>query len=156
MKYADLKVELMSANECLEYHNILMKDESDRTKEDIYNLNKLVKASHRNGLKVALVNLVNNSMFDDTVSKVNILEYENMPSMYRIQVLIKGKYKTVARIKASFKDVHVAIREETAKAINKDYVIVNYNLPAQFNVSHNEIYKVLESVVNYHYNEQKA
>ena len=150
----------MTNEEMRQYHELINK--TDRTKEDIYNLNKLIKLAKLNSIKGILTNLVNNNI-EETEEEteankriVNILEYDNMPSMYRIQVLIKGKYKTVARIKASYKDIHIAIREETARQLDKKYVIVNYNLPAQFHIEYKEAYKLFSDIVEYHYNTQTA
>ena len=152
-----LNVNLLTAQETREYHELINK--TDRTKEENRKLETLKKLAQLNSIKVILTNLVNNNEIqtdNETKSIVNILEYENLPSMYRIQVLINNKYKTVARIKASKRDIHIAIRESTARELNKNYVIVNYNLPAQYHITYKEAYNHFNDIIKYHYEIQTA
>ena len=148
-----LHVELMSRNEADRYHELMLMN--DRTKEQNRELEMLKKTAKLNSIKIALENLMK---LENNEGKpiVNVLEYENMPSMYRIQVLINNKYKTVARVKACYKDIHVAIRETTARELGKSYVIVNYNLPAQYHIALNEAYNHFKAIVDYHYKVQTA
>ena len=152
-----LNVSLISQSQCDRYFELINK--VDKSKEEARELEMLKKASKLNTIKVALENLMNNSIVtinNEEVQTVNILEYENMPSMYRIQVLVNNKFKTVARVKASYKDIHVAIRETTAREIHPQYVIVNYNLPAQYHIKLEEAYKHFKAITDYHYKNQTA
>lgn len=145
-----LNINLMTTDNSTRYHELIQM--ADRTKEQNRELEQLKKLAKYNTIKIALENLLN--LKDNDTNIVNVLEYENMPGMYRIQTLIKGKFKTVARVKASYRDIHIAIRETTARELNKEYVIVNYNLPAQFHIEHKDAYNFFKQIIEYHYNEQ--
>lgn len=154
-----LNVQLMTTEEMKKYHELLTRkaNKEELAKEELREIETLKKLAQLNSIKNILANLVNQNTItiDDTEkSIVNILEYENMPSVYRIQVLINNRYKTVARIKASKRDIHIAIRETTAKAMNTNYVIVNYNLPAQYHIDYKKAYEHLNRICEIHYKAQ--
>lgn len=143
---------LMKENECVEYAKLLIKTE--RTKEENRRLETLKHLSTMNGAVVGIDNLLNITFGDKHV--VNVLDYPNVSGLYRVQVLIKGKMKTVARVKIGKKDAYILVRESTAKKLNKAYEIINYNLPAGYYVPLNQTYKELRKVIEYHYTEQTA
>jgi hypothetical protein len=122
----------------------------DRTKEENRELETLKKLSHMNGLLQAIYNL---SLQDN----INILEYDSCDTLYRVQVKINDRFKTVARLKISKKDIYILIRETTARAINKEYEIINYNLPAGFHeTTATDTYNALKAICDYHIANQTA
>lgn len=141
-----------------EYGNELftLERKSDRTKEENRRLETLKHYRAMNGAVVALASLEKNMKDDDGNNIVTILEYPNVSGLYRIQVRINGKMKTVARIKIGKKDVYVLVRESTAKALKKKYEIINYNLPAGYYVDFTKAYKEFTKVVEYHFKHQTA
>lgn len=136
-----------------EYHDLITKQ--DRTKEEARRLEVIKHQSTCNGLVRALENLskITNEAGENIV---NILEYDNVSGLYRIQVVIKGKLKTIARIKVGKKDCYVLVRETTAKDLNKSYELINYNLPAGYYIQLNDAYNELKKIVEYHYSRQTA
>lgn len=129
-----------------EYHTLTQNQ--DKTKEEARRLEVLKKLAKCQGYIVALNNL---SQLDN----VNILEYDNVPGLYRIQTMINGRFKTVARVKIAKRDVYILVRESTAKDLGKEYEIINYNLPAGYHVDQ-DLYNELVNIVNYHQEKQSA
>ena len=143
---------LMNPSDCIEYAQLIIKPE--RTKEENRRLETLKHLSAMNGAVVGIDNLLDITIDNNHI--VNVLDYPNVSGLYRIQVLINGRMKTVARIKVGKKDAYILVRESTAKKLNKDYEIINYNLPAGYYVPLNQTYKELRNVIEYHYTEQTA
>lgn len=142
-----ITTEKMTAEMAREY--FVLTNKTDRTKEEDRQLETLKKRAKINGAILGVENI-------EKLENVNVLYYDKVPGLYRIQAKISGKYKTVARVKLSRKDVYVLTRETTAKALNKDYEIINYNLPAGFFVDLEKLYTELVAVVNYHLENQVA
>lgn len=136
-----------------EYHNLITKQ--DKTKEEARRLEVIKHQSICNGLVRALENLskLTNEAGENIV---NILEYDNVTGLYRIQVVIKGKLKTIARIKVGKRDCYVLVRETTAKELNKSYELINYNLPAGYYIQLADAFKEFRQIVEYHYSKQTA
>lgn len=132
-----------------EYHDLISK--VDRTKEENRRLNVLCKLSHSNGLNNTVLSLNN-------LDGVNILTYDRAIGLYRVQTTIKGKLKTIARVKVAKNDAYILVRESTAVAIGiKDYEIINYNLPAGYHISNTTaLHKNLLDVIEYHNKIQTA
>ena len=60
----------------------------------------------------------------------NLIDYsDRIAGLYRLQVIIDGKMKTIARVKLQ-QDVYILVRENVAKELQFDYDLINYNLPA--------------------------
>ena len=136
----------MNNEMCKEYHDLTNK--TDRTKEENRRLEVLKKIAKMQGYTIALDSIAK-------LDKVNILEYDNVPGLYRIQIDINGRYKTIARVKIAKRDAYILVRETTAKELKKDYEIINYNLPAGYHIEHN-LYNELFELVNYHKERQTA
>ena len=132
-----------------EYHTLINK--TDRTKEENRRLNVLSKLSHSNGLNNTVLSLNN-------LNNINILTYDSVTGLYRVQTTINNKLKTVARVKVAKNDAYVLVRESTAVAIGiKDYEIINYNLPAGYHINNTTaLYKNLIAVIEYHNKTQTA
>lgn len=130
------------------YHELINKE--NRTKEENRELETLKKEAKRNGFKQVIRNI-------EKLDNVNVLYYDNVDGLYRIQTKINGKDKTIARIKVAKKDVYILIRETTARALNKAYEIINYNLPAGYHVTTtNDLYNDIKAVIKYHSTQQTA
>lgn len=130
------------------YHDLINKQ--DRTKEENRELETLKKEAKRNGFKQVIRNI-------EKLENVNVLYYDSVDGLYRIQTKINGKDKTIARIKVAKKDVYILIRETTARALNKAYEIINYNLPAGYHVNTaNDLYNDIKAVIEYHSTQQTA
>lgn len=130
------------------YHDLINK--TDLTKEEKRELATLTKLAHKEGFKRAIENI-------SKLEGVNILSYDTVDGLYRIQTKINGKDKSIARIKIAKKDVYILIRETTAKELNKDYEIINYNLPAGYHVATaKDLYNDLQEIINYHNEKQTA
>lgn len=141
----------MKKNITSRYHELINKN--DRTKEENRELETLKKVAHINGLITAM----NNAVATDK-DNINLVDYtDTCNGLYRVQVKINGKLKTVARLKFSKKDVYILVRETTARVINKEYEIINYNLPAGFHIDNtNDLFNTLIAITNYHITEQTA
>lgn len=139
----------MTNEMCKEYHDLINK--TDRTKEENRRLNVLSKLSHSNGLNSTVLALNN-------LDGVNILTYDSVTGLYRVQTTINGKLKTIARVKVAKNDAYILIRESTAVAIGiSDYEIINYNLPCGYHISNTTaLYKNLLAVIEYHNKVQTA
>lgn len=129
------------------YHELIMKL-NDRTKEENRELETLKKIAKMQGVISALDNL-------NKLENVNILEYDSTPGLFRIQVKISDKYKTIARIKIAKRDTYILVRETTAKNLNKPYEIINYNLPAGYHIT-KDFYNEFKLIVDYHIKTQTA
>lgn len=130
------------------YHELINK--TDLTKEEKRELEQLKKLAHKNGFEQAIKNIAK-------LENVNILSYNTVDGLYRIQTKINGKDKSIARVKIAKKDVYILIRETTARAINKEYEIINYNLPAGFHeTTATDLYNVLVDIIEYHNKTQTA
>lgn len=130
------------------YHELINKE--NRTKEENRELETLKKEAKRNGFKQVIRNI-------EKIDNVNVLYYDSVDGLYRIQTKINGKDKTIARIKVAKKDVYILIRETTARALNKAYEIINYNLPAGYHVNTaNDLYNDIKAVIEYHSTQQTA
>lgn len=130
------------------YHDLINKQ--DRTKEENRELETLKKEAKRNGFKQVIRNI-------EKIDDVNVLHYDSVDGLYRIQTKINGKDKTIARIKVAKKDVYILIRESTARALNKAYEIINYNLPAGYHVNTaQDLYNDIKAVIEYHSTQQTA
>ena len=130
------------------YHELINKE--NRTKEENRELETLKKEAKRNGFKQVIRNI-------EKLENVNVLYYDSVDGLYRIQTKINGKDKTIARIKVAKKDVYILIRETTARALNKAYEIINYNLPAGYHVNTaNDLYNDIKAVIEYHSTQQTA
>ena len=130
------------------YHELINKE--NRTKEENRELETLKKLAKKNGFEQAVKNIAR-------LENVNILSYDTVDGLYRIQTKINGKDKSIARIKIAKKDTYILIRESTARAINKDYEIINYNLPAGFHeTTASALYETLKAVIEYHNKMQTA
>lgn len=129
-----------------EYHNLI--NQEVRTKEENRRLETLKKIAKMQGYTVALDSIAK-------LDKVNILEYDSVQGLYRLQLEINGRYKTIARIKIAKRDVYILVRETTAREIGKEYEIINYNLPAGYHVE-NDLYNELLKIVEYHNSIQAA
>lgn len=124
------------------YHNLI--NQEALTKEEKRELETLKKLAHQEGLHTAIRQL-------ERLEEVNILSYENVAGLYRVQTYINDKLKTVARVKIAKKDAYILIRETTARELNKDYEIINYNLPAGYHVDGaTDLYNDLKAIVEYH------
>ena len=124
------------------YHALINKE--NRTKEENRELETLKKEAHREGLHQAIKQL-------ERLEAVNVLYYENVAGLYRIQTYINNKLKTVARVKIAKKDAYILIRETTARELGKNYEIINYNLPAGYHVDGaTDLYNDLKAIVEYH------
>ena len=125
------------------------------TEQQKRNALKSVKAARITNIKMYLENLVAKYGVDDDTNKplLNIIDYtEKTSGLYRLQLLINGKYKTIARIKAQ-KDIYILIKEDTANACNIQYEKILYNLPAGFHTDYDYIRNVtpkLDSIIAYH------
>lgn len=139
----------MTKEMCKEYHDLINK--TDRTKEENRRLNVLCKLSHSNGLNNTVLSL-------NDVDGVNVLTYDSVTGLYRVQTTINGKLKTIARVKVAKNDAYILVRESTAVAIGiKDYEIINYNLPAGYHISNTTaLYNNLLDVIEYHNKVQTA
>lgn len=129
------------------YHELIMKL-NDRTKEENRELETLKKIAKMQGVISALDNL-------NKLENVNILEYDSTPGLFRIQVKISDKYKTIARIKIAKRDTYILIRETTAKELKKNYEIINYNLPAGYHIT-KDFYNEFKLIADYHIKTQTA
>ena len=130
------------------YHELINKE--NRTKEENRELETLKKEAKRNGFKQVIRNI-------EKLENVNVLYYDSVDGLYRIQTKINGKDKTIARIKVAKKDVYILIRETTARALNKAYEIINYNLPAGYHVNTaQDLYHDIKAVIEYHSTQQTA
>lgn len=139
----------MTKEMCREYHDLTNK--TDRTKEENRRLNVLCKLSHSNGLNNTVLSL-------NDIDGVNILTYDTVTGLYRVQTTINGKLKTIARVKVAKNDAYILVRESTAVALGiKDYEIINYNLPAGYHINNTtELYNNLIAVIDYHNKVQTA
>lgn len=128
------------------YHELINK--TDRTKEENRELEQLKKQAKFNGYIRAIESIAK-------LDKVNILSYDSVNGLYRLQIDINGRYKTIARIKIAKRDVYILVRETTAKELKKTYEIINYNLPAGYHVE-KDLYNELKQIVTYHQQTQTA
>lgn len=79
----------------------------------------------------------------------DFVSYDNVAGLYRLYTIDTktNKRKCIARIKLQ-KDIYVLIREQLAKALNYDYDLINYNLPAGIHFEHTEIKDRLTEIYN--------
>lgn len=129
---------------------------TDKTKEELRELEVLKHLAAQNAVIIAIDNLIKNTVDADGKPTAGVLEYDNCPNLYRLQARINGKMKTIARIKVAKRDFYILVRETTARAINENYELINYNLPAGYHKLLEESYKAIKAVFDYHYKMQTA
>lgn len=141
-----MKNNIMSNEMSKRYHELINKTE--RTKEENRELETLKKIAKMQSVISALDNL-------NKSENINILEYDSTSGLFRIQVKIADKYKTVARIKIAKRDTYILVRESTAKELKKNYEIINYNLPAGYHIT-KDFYNEFKLITDYHIKTQTA
>ena len=125
------------------------KNINEMTKEEKTNYNKNRKATRTADFEKYITNYCKKNGY-------NVLTYDNCNGLYRLQVEINGRFKTIARIKAQ-KDIYILIRESTAIDNNIAYELINYNLPAGFHVGYDyirEVTPILDKICKYHIEKQ--
>lgn len=139
---------VMTAHEYFESKNVSRetltesKPNKETAKPDKKTLNKERREKERVTFEKVL-NAVCKKKSRDFVS------YENVTGLYRLYSVDAktNKRKCIARIKLQ-KDIYVLIREQLAKALNYDYDLINYNLPASIHFEHTEIKERLTEIYN--------
>lgn len=80
----------------------------------------------------------------------NLVSYtDRIAGLYRLQITINGKLKTIARVKLQ-RDVYILVREKVAQELNWDYDLINYNLPAgtHFQYTEDKAKNAIEALYN--------
>lgn len=131
-------------------------NKTDRTKEENRELELLKHECEAHGVIIALDNIIKNTVDENGNPTAGVLEYDNCNGLYRLQARINGKLKTIARIKVAKRDLYILVRETTARALNENYELINYNLPAGYHKPLSDAYKALRAIYDYHYTAQTA
>ena len=88
-----------------------------------------------------------------------IIDYsDRIAGLYRLQAVIDGKVKTIARVKLQ-RDVYILVRENVALALGEEYDLINYNLPAGMHIDYDNAREVVERLYDLfenHYDELTA
>lgn len=94
----------------------------------------------------------NMTAFKETLATITdkenrgIIDYsDTMPGLYRLQFVINGKLKTIARVKLQ-RDIYILVRENVAELLGVDYDLINYNLPAGYHVEYKDGKKEIEKL----------